>query len=108
MDSSTVIGFIKDSQPKEWAKFERVFTENAEKKFFARLISEIDKNGTVEVLRNGFKDYGAYFNLFYPKPNNNKNPDYLRSSIKMYFQLLMRLNIKVLIIQVLIILIGLI
>ena len=26
-------------------------------------------------MRNGFKDVGCYFKLFYPKPNNQKNPD---------------------------------
>ena len=39
------------------------------------MIKEIDKKGTIHVLRNGFKDVGCNFKLFYPKPNNNKNPD---------------------------------
>ena len=40
-----------------------------------RLIKEIEKKGTINILRNGFKDVGCNFKLFYPKPNNNKNPD---------------------------------
>lgn len=53
----------------------RVYGNKAEQKFFFRLVNEIDKKGTIHVLRNGFKDVGCYFNLFYPQPNNNKNPD---------------------------------
>lgn len=75
LDPELTLKFIMDTQPREWKKFKRVYGEKAEKKFFYRLVSEIDKKGTIHVLRNGFKDVGAYFNLFYPQPNNNKNPD---------------------------------
>jgi type I restriction enzyme R subunit len=67
--------FIKTTQPKDWDKFQKVYGEKAEQKFLFRLISEIEKKGTIHVFRNGFKDVGCYFNLFYPQPNNNKNPD---------------------------------
>jgi len=64
-----------DTQPRDWEKFKRVYGEKAEEKFFYRLINEIDNKGTIHVLRNGFRDAGAYFDLFYPQPNNNRNPD---------------------------------
>lgn len=75
LDVELVLKFIHDTQEPTWKKFERVYGSNAEKKFFFRLVSEIDKKGTINVLRNGFKDVGCEFKLFYPKPNNNKNSD---------------------------------
>lgn len=75
LDAELTIKFIKSTQPKEWEKFERVYKDSPETKFLTRLANEIENKGTIHVLRNGFKDVGAYFKLFYPKPNNNKNPD---------------------------------
>ncbi|MCX6748678.1 MAG: type I restriction endonuclease, partial [Candidatus Pacearchaeota archaeon] len=75
LDFELVLKFIQDTQAQTWKKFEKVYGSNTEKKFFFRLVSEIDKKGTINVLRNGFKDVGCEFKLFYPKPNNNKNPD---------------------------------
>lgn len=75
LDPELTLQFIMDTQLKEWKKFKRVYGEKAEEKFFYRLINEIDNKGTIHVLRNGFRDVGAYFDLFYPQPNNNRNPD---------------------------------
>lgn len=75
LDPELTLQFIKDTQAKDWKKFTRVYGDKAEQKFFYRLISEIEKKGTIHVLRNGFKDVGCYFKLFYPQPNNYKNPD---------------------------------
>lgn len=75
IDGELTLKFIQTTQLKEWEKFERIYKENSESKFFYRLINEIETKGTIHVLRNGFKDVGAYFKLFYPQPNNNKNPD---------------------------------
>lgn len=75
LDSELILKFIHNTQEKEWGKFQKVYGEDAEQKFLFRLVSEIDKKGTINVLRNGLKDVGCYFKLFYPKPNNNKNLD---------------------------------
>lgn len=52
------------------------------------MISEIDKKGTINVLRNGFKDVGCNFKLFYPKPNNRKNPDLFEKFEKNIFSVI--------------------
>lgn len=75
LDPELTLKFIMDTQEKTWKKFQKVYGDDAENKFFYRLINEIDKKGTINVLRNGFKDVGCKFELFYPKPNNKKNPD---------------------------------
>lgn len=88
IDAELTLKFIKDTQLKEWEKFERIYNENSEEKFFFRLFNEIEKKGTIDVLRNGFKDVGAYFNLFYPKPNNSKNPDLFENFEKNIFSVI--------------------
>jgi len=88
LDPELTLKFIHDTQPKEWKKFERVYVDNAERKFFYRLVNEIDKKGTINVLRNGFKDVGCYFQFFYPKPNNRKNPDLFEKFEKNIFSVI--------------------
>ncbi len=75
IDPELTLQFIQDTQEREWKKFQRVYGEQSEQKFFYRMINELDKKGTINALKNGFKDAGCHFELFYPKPNNRKNPD---------------------------------
>ncbi|MBA7526596.1 hypothetical protein ES705_18762 [subsurface metagenome] len=88
IDPELTLKFIRDTQEREWRKFQRVYGEQAEQKFFYRLVSEIDKKGTINVLRNGFKDVGCHFELFYPKPNNRKNPDLFEKFEKNIFSVI--------------------
>src|SRR3989344_4980841 len=88
LDPELVLKFIINTQKKIWEKFERVYAEKSEERFFYLLINEIDKKGTINVLRDGFKDAGCYFQLFYPKPNNNKNPDLFENFEKNVFSVI--------------------
>lgn len=88
LDPELVFKFISDTQDRSWKKFQRVYGERAEKKFFYRLVSEIEKKGTIHVLRNGFKEGGCHFKLFYPKPNNKKNPDLFEKFEKNIFSVI--------------------
>jgi len=75
LDPELTLKFILNTQLKEWKKFQNIYKDDAEKKFLARLVKEVERKGTINILRNGFKDVGCYFKLFYPKPNTHKNPD---------------------------------
>ena len=75
LDPELTLNFIHDTQESTWKKWQRIYGKKAEQKFFFRLVSEIDKKGTINVLRNGFKDASCNFKLFYPQPNNHKNPE---------------------------------
>jgi type I restriction enzyme R subunit len=75
LDPELTLKFIQSTQKKEWNKFQGVYGDKSEEKFFRRLVLELQNKGTIHVFRNGFKDSGVHFKLFYPKPNNNKNPD---------------------------------
>lgn len=73
LDVELVLDFVKSTQEKAWNKFAHVYKGNAEEKFIISLSKQLDAKGTIEVLRNGFRDISK-FRLFYPKPNNNLNP----------------------------------
>jgi len=88
LDPELTLKFILDTQPREWKKFQRVYGEQTERKFFYRLVSEIERKGTINVLRNGFKDAGCYFKLFYSRPNNSKNPDLFEKFEKNIFSVI--------------------
>jgi len=88
LDPELVFKFVTDTQDRTWKKFQRVYGDRAEKKFFYRLVSEIEKKGTIHVIRNGFKEGGCHFKLFYPKPNNKKNPDLFEKFEKNIFSVI--------------------
>ena len=75
LDVELVLKFINTTQPKEWKKFARIHKSNPEASFISSLVKRINKYGTIDVLRNGFRDAGTKFNLFYPPPNNSLNPE---------------------------------
>lgn len=88
IDRELTLKFIQDTQEKEWKKFQKVYGEKSEEKFLFRLVNEINSKGTIHILRNGFKDVGCIFQLFYPKPNNNKNPDLFQKFEKNIFSVI--------------------
>lgn len=74
LDIELVLKFIKTTQPKAWNKFVRHNKNNAEVNFIKSLVRQINNNGTIDVLRNGFRDISKFV-LFYPRPNNDLNPE---------------------------------
>lgn len=67
--------FLKASQPKEWAKISGIHKTEVEKKVIQRLLKELDLRGTLDVIRNGFIDYGVKFRMGYFKPESTLNPN---------------------------------
>ncbi|EGR2360402.1 type I restriction endonuclease subunit R [Vibrio parahaemolyticus] len=84
-----VLTFIKDTQPKEWEKFCKVFPTDSERHFIDALVTQLkkaDENatdrasrtfGTLGVLRHGLKIRNARFELCQFKPEHNLNPETL-------------------------------
>ncbi len=70
-----VIRFVQSTQPTEWAKLKQQYGEAARSKFLYRLCEQIDKRGTLDVLRKGFKDVGARFQLVYFRPASGLNEE---------------------------------
>jgi len=70
-----VIDFILATQPKEWGRLKEHYGDEARTRFLHRLSSEIDRRGTIEILRKGVKDAGIKFRLAFFKPSSKLNPD---------------------------------
>ena len=72
-DKEKLIGFILSTQPEKWDKLKEQHNERVSEMFLKRVHEEIEKRGTLDVLRRGIKDYGVSFDLFYPKPESGLN-----------------------------------
>lgn len=68
-----ITGFLKSSQVKEWDKISSIHKTDIEKKVLQRLLKELDLRGTLDVIRNGFTDYGVKFKMGYLKPESTLN-----------------------------------
>lgn len=86
-----VIQFLKVSQPSRWAKIEAIHSADVENRVIQRLYKEMDLRGSLDVLRNGFVDYGVRFQMAFFQPVSGLNPDavelYNKNSLKVYRQI---------------------
>ena len=86
-----VIQFLQESQPKKWKKIIAIHGADAENRIIQRLYKELELRGSLDVLRNGFVDYGVRFKLAYFQPASGLNPDavdlYNKNSLKVYRQI---------------------
>ncbi|MDD3186162.1 MAG: type I restriction endonuclease subunit R, partial [Anaerostipes sp.] len=62
---NTFIDFIKDTQPKEWARFENQNKVDPVRKFCLAFNTACDAEGLITVLRHGFKHRGITFHVCY-------------------------------------------
>ena len=69
------IEFLKNSQPERWEKIKTVHGADAENRVIQRLYKELDLRGSLDVLRNGFVDYGVRFQMACFQPASGLNPD---------------------------------
>lgn len=74
--SEDVIGFIKDTQEKEYNKLKDQYGSDTDKKLIIRINNEISSRGLIDVLRKGVKDRGCNFRMLYFQPKNNLNPEH--------------------------------
>ena len=72
---SYIIHFLQTSQPTLWDKIVNIHKDNVEQKVIQRLLKELDNRGTLDVLRNGFTDYGVKFKMAYFRPESTLNPE---------------------------------
>ncbi len=80
-----LIEFIKNTQPKEFAKLELQYGTSTGEKLCQNISAEISKFGILHVLRKGFADRGAKFRLVYFKPASGMNPEHEALYVKNRF-----------------------
>jgi type I restriction enzyme R subunit len=71
----TVLGFIRETQPTEWAKLEALHAEKTGEQVLADLCKWMDANGSLATLRHGFKCYGRTLRVAYFKAAHELNPE---------------------------------
>jgi type I restriction enzyme R subunit len=86
-----ITAFLKASQSHAWERICKTHHEQVEAKVLQRLVKEIDLRGALDVLRNGFTDYGVKFRMAYFRPESSLNPDaealYLQNHLSVTRQL---------------------
>ena len=86
---SDCLAYVQTTQPKTWAKYEKLYPSNPDQAFLTKLASQLakadplasDKSlrtfGTLGVLRHELRDKSASFKLCQFKPEHGLNPDTL-------------------------------
>ena len=73
LDKTTFISFLKDSQPKTWERYEKIYGADSEKQVIERFCREVKMVGLLRVLRQGFTDRGIKFKAVFWKPETSIN-----------------------------------
>ena len=70
-----VLGFIRATQPEQWAKLEALHGDKTGEQILADLGKWMDVNGSLATLRHGFKCYGRTLRIAFFKAAHELNPD---------------------------------
>ena len=70
-----VLAFIRETQPKEWAKLEALHGDKTDEQVLGDLCKWMDTNGALATLRHGFKCYGRTLHAAYFKAAHELNPE---------------------------------
>lgn len=70
-----VLNFLQNTQPKNWQKISSIHGDQVDNRIIQRIYKEMDLRGSLDVIRNGFVDYGVRFKLAFFKPESGLNPE---------------------------------
>ena len=73
LDVDTFLRFVRTSQPKAWARFEKIYGADSERQLVERFCREVKMVGLLKVLRQGFTDRGIKFRAVFWKPETTIN-----------------------------------
>ena len=80
LDTAELFAFIEETQPQAWVLLVKAHGGNpttAKTKFATRLVSRVDSEGTLDVLRHGVSDQNVEIRLCYFKPAHGLTPQLL-------------------------------
>ncbi|MCU1718859.1 type I restriction endonuclease subunit R [Pseudomonas sp. 5P_3.1_Bac2] len=72
------LGYFKEAWPERWDKFAKANSNNPESVLVQKLVRELEQDGTLDVLRHGFKLPGVRIEACSFKPDHGMNPDTLK------------------------------
>lgn len=85
-----VLHFLQETQPENWQKISGIHGSDVDNRIIQRIYKEMDLRGSLDVIRNGFIDYGVRFRLAFFKPESGLNPEtqvlYVKNKLKIYRQ----------------------
>jgi len=85
-----VLHFLQETQPENWQKISGIHGSDVDNRIIQRIYKEMDLRGSLDVIRNGFIDYGVRFRLAFFKPESGLNPEtqvlYDKNNLKIYRQ----------------------
>ncbi|KXS54011.1 MAG: type I restriction enzyme, R subunit [Marinobacter sp. T13-3] len=70
-----LVGYFQEAWPENWKKFCQKNPQNPEKVLVQQTVRALEKKGTLDVLRHGFKVPGVKIDLCSFKPDHGMNPD---------------------------------
>lgn len=70
-----VLVFLQTTQSRNWRKLSTIHGDDVDNRVIQRLYKEMDLRGSLDVLRNGFVDYGVRFKMAFFKPKSGLNPE---------------------------------
>ena len=70
---SVLTGFVKETQPKAWARFCLQNKVNPERKFCLEFQNACVRDGVISVIRHGFKHLGISFRVCFFRPESTLN-----------------------------------
>lgn len=87
---SVLTDFVKDTQPKAWARFCLQNKVNPERKFCLEFHNACVRDGVISVIRHGFKHLGIPFKVCFFKPESTLNQTaaalYAKNRVEVYRQ----------------------
>ncbi|WP_066301022.1 type I restriction endonuclease subunit R [Bacillus sp. FJAT-29937] len=78
LDLNKLIAFIKETQPKKWERYEKIYKEDVRRKFLKRFEEEVHMHGMLHVLRTGIRDRGVSLKVAFFKPVSGLNYELLK------------------------------
>ena len=86
-----LLSFLQNSQPDKWVKISNIHgADDVDNKVIQRIYKEMDLRGSLDVIRNGFTDYGVKFDMAFFRPETGLNPDterlYKENRLEVYRQ----------------------
>ena len=72
-----LLGYFKDAWPERWEKFSKANPNEPESVLVQKVVRALEQDGTLDVLRHGFKLPGVKIDLCSFKPDHGMNPDTL-------------------------------
>ncbi|MDO9154643.1 MAG: DEAD/DEAH box helicase family protein [Paludibacter sp.] len=86
-----VLHFLQETQAENWQKISGIHGVDVDNRIIQRIYKEMDLRGSLDVIRNGFTDYGVRFKLAFFKPESGLNPEtqilYDKNNLKIYRQI---------------------